>query len=963
MVNPSSMLTDRFVEPIRWLHLSDFHIGMDDYFQRKLFDEILKHVEQRISEGFGLDLVFITGDIADKGKSDQYDTFVSEFLSPLHKLMGADAHKKIFIVPGNHDVIVDAYKYFSRDEIYGKGSHFFDPTCDGLKERCQVLPRFETYAQQSLLTPTSWLDTDLGAYVAIIEIRSVKLGIVGINTAWVSKGTKKGELGDRHCLSPGIHILEDSLKKLGGCNIKIVIGHHPIDWFHDLHVNDIKVILGEHQALYLHGHLHRVRVTPEADGQRFLCVQSGAAFQSRPEDETEWVNGILWAELDVQLAALRLQPREWREREWRVSRDLPNNRQLPDQNWWQFPLPCGADNTTSVAAVPLLELVRYPIGWQPIDAAFLDRQRELIDNTHASRFFDGAVPDWRIVLSKYIPHLDVVTRAFGRLMNYSRVDRPQVVLLIGPSGEGKSTALMQAIVNLLETDNSWNILWHTDESAKLDADDVLALPQTGIPWLLVSDAADMLSRDLHDVCQRLSKARRADVRFLLASRDTDWKAAKAHEKDWISYTDLQQEIVSGLKKDDARAIVRAWISFEGDAARGIAGQDQDAAAQQLLNAARIDAPRKEGSLLGATLKVRYGDDLTEHVKALLNRLAERKIPGGGDLMRAFSYTAAMHAEGLNFLSRPVLSEVLGCPLNKLNPLVLTPLGMEAATSSDGQFVLTRHGEIARAAINLLQDVFYVSVEDLYLDLLMAAEELRGKREFVPLLGRWYFDVPDHFFKKGRKDLSIRMGEALLQKNPDYVPLRVHLSRLYREAGDHWRACGLFRSTDAINRGNRFTLMEWGKSEQSAGNPALGAALMALSLNDDTSTLPVDIKGAGIALGGLAGAFGSLYDLYLEPLFKLAFLAVARMGLMLAQNEESRKHFVKELETFDVQLNDMMGGDADLSTFREAVLKAMEYLKVASIDSATTTLQSTTWCFESFRRLLVNAAHTKRVDKE
>ena len=34
-------------EPIRWLHLSDFHVGKDEYAQRKLFAELLLHLGQR----------------------------------------------------------------------------------------------------------------------------------------------------------------------------------------------------------------------------------------------------------------------------------------------------------------------------------------------------------------------------------------------------------------------------------------------------------------------------------------------------------------------------------------------------------------------------------------------------------------------------------------------------------------------------------------------------------------------------------------------------------------------------------------------------------------------------------------------------------------------------------------------------------------------------------------------------
>lgn len=52
---------------VRWIHLSDFHVGKDGYGQRKLFKYILDHLHERIASGQAPDMVFITGDIANKG--------------------------------------------------------------------------------------------------------------------------------------------------------------------------------------------------------------------------------------------------------------------------------------------------------------------------------------------------------------------------------------------------------------------------------------------------------------------------------------------------------------------------------------------------------------------------------------------------------------------------------------------------------------------------------------------------------------------------------------------------------------------------------------------------------------------------------------------------------------------------------------------------------------------------------
>ena len=88
---------------IRWLHLSDFHVGKDAHGQHRLFKELLAHTQRRVDKGEGPDMVFITGDIAQAGKAEQYETFVDEFLEPLSGIISSEAAKRLFLVPGNHD--------------------------------------------------------------------------------------------------------------------------------------------------------------------------------------------------------------------------------------------------------------------------------------------------------------------------------------------------------------------------------------------------------------------------------------------------------------------------------------------------------------------------------------------------------------------------------------------------------------------------------------------------------------------------------------------------------------------------------------------------------------------------------------------------------------------------------------------------------------------------------------------
>ena len=74
-------------EPIRWLHLSDFHVGKDHYEINKLFSHLHNHVKRRCQDGFVPDMVFVSGDIANAGLEDEYKQFINDFLMPLKEIL------------------------------------------------------------------------------------------------------------------------------------------------------------------------------------------------------------------------------------------------------------------------------------------------------------------------------------------------------------------------------------------------------------------------------------------------------------------------------------------------------------------------------------------------------------------------------------------------------------------------------------------------------------------------------------------------------------------------------------------------------------------------------------------------------------------------------------------------------------------------------------------------------------
>jgi predicted MPP superfamily phosphohydrolase len=324
-------------ESVTWLHLSDFHVGKDDYGQRRLFRAILDHIESRVKASTGPDMVFVTGDIANQGKPAEYKQFIDEFYQPLTEKVDEDCSRRILLVPGNHDLDRTKEKSIVAYGVLGRVPQFLDPTADGLNERLSLTKRFQAFVDNDRSYQTGdphWLCSPQGALLYPLDIGNI--GILGMNTAWLSCSDL-----DRHELFVGKDIVAEGLEQLEDCDVRIVLGHHPIDWFADEEANAIRALFGQHGVIYLHGHMHKGHSSyKEGAGNPFLTLQAGACFQAR-EDES-WVNRLLWCTLDLGTGELSLEPLRWSRdyQEWVIDGDaFPRRYQQPTSIRWVLTAP------------------------------------------------------------------------------------------------------------------------------------------------------------------------------------------------------------------------------------------------------------------------------------------------------------------------------------------------------------------------------------------------------------------------------------------------------------------------------------------------------------------------------------------------------------------------------------------------------------------------------------------------
>jgi predicted MPP superfamily phosphohydrolase len=908
---------------LRWLHLSDFHTGKDDYAQRRLFREILRHVEDRLANNAGPDFIFITGDLANRGDAKEYDEFISDFLAPLDGLLGGSV--PIFTIPGNHDVdrakarLVDSYS------VRRRVPQFFDPTATGAAERANLVVRFRDFIDTDISTaPRNWMESDLGGYAEEVTVRDIRVGVAGLNTAWLSESDH-----DRHQLTPGLFIMEEALERIASTDIRIVLGHHPLDWYADDDASPIRSLLSKHGVIYLHGHLHQNRARVEIGAaSTFLAVQAGAAFQAR-ENEA-WVNGFAWHVADLDRSVLEVEPRQWsREfREWRIDGTaLPEAYRESDQAVWSLPLPTRESNLRSrrstAGAAHVVPVPDIHPGWALIDSQFLNLRRQAIPEDEVIRFFDGRIPRWGLLLSGHIPVRQVVENIRDDVLSNSGHERASVSLITGAGGEGKSTALMQAAI-IAVSEYGWNVLWRINESASLSPEIISQLARAERGWLIVSDDADTIASEVFQTATRLAALRRGDIHFLLAARDTDWHAAKGDQFTWDPFALHKSYVLRGLSERDAEIVVTAWERFGPPGLGRLYGLEHASAVLRLLAAAEAETDVREGAFLGAMLRSRFGDALKDHVRALLTRLAAREVLGT-TLLDILVHIAAMHSEGVYILSKMVLAYHLNCDIPTLRRKVLVPLGEEAAATGAGQFILTRHRAVAEVTLDIAENVFGSDRDQALQNLAVAATRAAEEGHFVPELGRWYF-LSSHFEKTGDLELAVRIAQAVLDASPRDPFLRVHLSSLLRNAGQPERAARLFRGqVEAVERNRRPLLYEWAIAEGSVGNDALNVLLAFASIADETERRPPDLRQALLSLSGIVISLRNMYELYGDVRFLEGAAAAAQLGTLVRPDPDARRLFNSAFEQArDAGIRMEAGVDA-MSKMRTAAQVASEQI--------------------------------------
>lgn len=552
----------------------------------------------------------------------------------------------------------------------------------------------------------------------------------------------------------------------------------------------------------------------------------------------------------------------------------------------------------------------FGIGWEEITKSELDKYRsENLSLEQAVSFFDGARPSWSDICSSSIPKRNIVKVIVNYLRQSCNTKQKGLFLLIGAGGEGKSTAIMQAVDELIHENIYQKIIWHNSPNTALINDSYFidTLGENEDLWLVVSDEAEQIAKDVFQIDRELSQKAKSNIHFLLCGRDTDWKSVGANKQSW---TGLRAERLRGIDETDAEKIVKAWARYGEKGLGNLSNVGINEAKNRLIESARKEArsDNSEGTFLGAMLLTRKGKDLYRHVKELMEKIENRKIEGSQKtLLEAFMYVVAPHAKNKLLLTKPVLARCLEIqPIDTVYDRVITPLNEEVGMLFDGsEKILTRHRVIAEKAQEIWENPeaegYGKSLLPYYKNLVCQVEKAFLNNEINDRETRNGWNAfPKFIFEKHDEALAIELAKALVDLGLKDAVIVVNLANLYRNSQRNkleniQKAAYLFYEKYSTIKEDRAYYHEWGTTERERKKYRLAVWLSGVSLADGIYEKKIDDKRLMSSFSGLSTSLAYLYEVTNDMTFIDACSAAVYLGLLSNPDERAVENLGKSAE--------------------------------------------------------------------
>ena len=565
-----------------------------------------------------------------------------------------------------------------------------------------------------------------------------------------------------------------------------------------------------------------------------------------------------------------------------------------------------------------------PVGWTPITGDFLHVWETKATKSSAMTFFDGRLPTWADGVSAFVPVRTATVELHSRVQTAIDSLESSVDIVLGASGEGKTTVLLQLAKMLTSTAPSANILM-LESDHLVSENSLLQLPAEE-SYVLIIDEAYRFTERLEQLITRIHAVGRQRMHFVLASRDTDWVATGASLFPWARYASGRTHAIHGISFADARTLIATWEKM-GPAALGERAEYQtsEERVEALVDASHGLGLKGAGTLLGALLATRIGPGLRDHVAALMGRLHSRLIRHRNQedtLLDALVMIALPYAYELLDLEPAVLADALDLDWPDLVTGVLSPLGEEAAITFSSGRVVMRHEMIASAVIDVSLQNGY-DLKSAIARLVSAAARRLQRDGYAPRTGSIAYmasvisDLPD---------LAIAAARAAATAVPTRLSYRTHLSAALRKNSDaseaarvNIEALPLLGNAPNADQGRSF-LTEWGVVEGNLSNWARNAVLVGISLQDSPSLGEVYADRSSRGVSCLLLALRKLYERHQDE----ELLNGVACATLLARSLGSRdsRAWLREAERMLDRIGGTYPDPHDLQTMAKSLKRAL-----------------------------------------
>ncbi len=633
---------------LTWLHLSDLHAcnprtGWDAARVTETLVEDLKRLQQ--DHDLRPDWIFFTGDAAfgDIGTKKAEKVvgqlkIAGDFLDAVRCAFNPPIEREnLFLVPGNHDVC--------RGEATPEQAAWLDQQGSiapvqgmiqaGAKQWQRYMERLKIYRKflQDAGLKHLLQDPQRLIYATVREVRGLRVGIAGFNTAWsCCAGDKKGQLWMAGKWQQGT-----LRQQLAGADFSIALLHHPPDWLGEYETPDFGRGLEQDFRFLLHGHEHRAWVLATQSG--YAVIAAGACYESSESEN----NGYNVVRLD--LAAGRgevwLRRFEASGGAW-IPRYVPN--QTDARGVWPLqiaPLATRSQRAAQslpkasaglVAAMPQSDLARYlqrlraahrdiklagfetkvrvPIQIQDVYIPLRARVRHVVSERDHQQF--GTLREVEAAVGGGEEEREL---AFDQTLTFAQQHGFPGAVVLGDPGSGKSTLLKHFVLAATDpligpaalglADPTIPVLIELgrlkDPSAGLKPAIAAAVAQADIALEGASFAQELLRQPLLVLVDGLDEVadpqQRAEVsrwleqaltqlpesRFVVSSRYAGYKADARLDGRFLELH------VRAVEEDDARRFIASW--YQAVEAQAELGRDEQVAAR-IAEEARADLATK-----------------------------------------------------------------------------------------------------------------------------------------------------------------------------------------------------------------------------------------------------------------------------------------------------------------------------------------------------------------------------------